>query len=83
MFYGKTVIQGITFKASGMQKMTIDDFYEELCPSLSCNANFRYNFKKNLGFIWCVTETDDYLRFPTLSLVGIGQVHLPIFKEVM
>ena len=62
--------------------MTIDDVYKEL-SSLEKNSKQLQFYNELGGFTWGVVETYDYLNFPTLSLSGIGQVHLPIFKEVM
>ena len=61
--------------------MTVDDIYKELSPCVSNSADFE--FSNEVGFIWVIIEIDNYLRFPTLSLSGIGQVYVPIFKEVI
>ena len=62
--------------------MTLDGIYEELCPCASRMA--KLDLKMDLGFIWGDIETEDLLRLlPTLSLRGIGQVHVPIAKEVI
>ena len=63
--------------------MSIDDIYNELSPFGGLSNSKRITFYKDLVFIWVVVETDDYISYPILSLSGIGQVHVPIFNEVI